>query len=182
MGQIKRGREFLRYLWMPGTRGPGQWAVAPWVGQLRLRRRSNHQQVVSRFLTLEGPTSWRLVLPSQGALTTPVHKSCQGNQNLRTLERGCQRKQGRIASQAPLQRSAGLKTLVQRATPTVGRLTSAEKPPGLALQIATPRNARHSHWRINVTATRTPSVGCVSAGIQILLLQQAGSLQGLAVV
>ena len=190
MGQIKRGREFLRYLWMPGTwpgtRGLDQWAVAPWVAchrpNLRARRRSNHQQVVPRFLTLEGPTSWRLVLPSQGALTTPVHKSCQGNQNLRTLERGCQRKQGRIASQAPLQRSAGLKTLVQRATPTVGRLTSVEKLPGLALQIATQRNARHSHWRINVTATRTPSVGCVSAGIQILLLQQAGSLQGLAVV
>lgn len=109
MGQIKRGREFLRYLWMPGTwpgsRGPGQWAVAPWVGQLRLRarRRSNHQQVVPRFLTLEGPTSWRLVLPSQGALTTPVHRSCQGNQNLGpasqrhlsswTLEKGCQQKQ-----------------------------------------------------------------------------------------
>jgi len=85
-------------------------------------------------------------------------------------------------SLAPWQRSAGLKTHVWRATPTVGRLTSAEKLPGLALQIATPWNARHLHWRINVTATRTPSVGCVSAGIQILLLQQAGSLQGLAVV
>ena len=103
MGQIKRGQEFLRYLWMPGTRGPGQWAAAPWAGQLRLRRRSNHQQVVSRFLTLEGPTSWRLVLPSQGALTTPVHKSCQGNQNLSpasqkhpscwTLERGYQQEE-----------------------------------------------------------------------------------------
>ena len=109
MGQIKRGREFLRYLWMPGTwprtRGPGQWAVAPWVGQpwLRARRRSNHQQVVPRFLTLEGPTSWRLVLPSQGALTTPVHQSCQGNQNLSlasqrhpscwTLERGYQQEE-----------------------------------------------------------------------------------------
>ena len=49
------------------------------------------------------PHSWRLVLPSQGALTTPVHRSCQGNQNLGpasqrhlsswTLEKGCQQKQ-----------------------------------------------------------------------------------------
>ena len=199
MGQIKRGREFLRYLWMPATRGPGQWSAlaTPWAdNRPNLRARSNRHQVVdvghSPFPTLEDLNSWRLALP--GPLTTPVHKSCQENRSLDpafplsrppTLERDCQRAQERIASQVPLQRRGGLKKILAKVvTPTVGRLTSAEKLPGLASQMGTQRNVQLWRWRINVTATRTPSAASVSvvvAGIQILLLRP-GSLQGLAVV